>query len=115
MNWEAMKPLAVLIFTSLLKIGGGALVAHGVVSAGPGLETLTGAAMTAGGAFWSWWVMTGHVQAAAYLKKLTDTATTAAAVAVAQRMAPAAVTGAADAAKAAAGPIAAASADPAIK
>lgn len=101
MNWEAIKPLVLLLFTSALKIVGGALVTHGIVSAGPGLETFTGAAMAAGGAFWSWWIQSGHLQAAAYLKKLTDTATQAAAIAVAKQMAPAAVTGAAEGAKAA--------------
>lgn len=101
MNWDAVKPLAVLIFTSLLKVVGGVLMTHGIISAGPGLETFTGVAMTAGGAVWSWWVQSGHLQAAAYLKKLTDTATTAAAVAVAKKMAPAAETGAAEGAKAA--------------
>jgi hypothetical protein len=101
MNWEAIKPLAVLIFTSLLKIVGGVLMTHGVISAGPGLETFTGVAMTAGGAVWSWWVQSGHLQAAAYLKKLTDTATQAAAIEVAKRMPSAAITGAAEPAKAA--------------
>lgn len=100
MNWETIKPLAVLIFTSLLKIAGGALVAHGIISNGAGLETFTGAAMTAGGAFWSWWVQSGHLEAAAYLKKLTDTATQAAAIEVAKRMPLAAVSGAAAPAKA---------------
>lgn len=86
MNWDAVKPLAVLIFTSLLKIVGGALMTHGVITNGAGLESFTGVAMTAGGAFWSWWVQSGHLQAAAYLKKLTDTATQAAAIEVAKRM-----------------------------
>jgi hypothetical protein len=95
MNWDAWKPLATLIFTSLLKFVGGLLVAHGLATNGPGLEALGGAATTAAGALWSWWVQKGHLAAADYLKKLTDTATTAAAVAVAKQMAPAAVTGAA--------------------
>lgn len=99
MNWDAWKPLATLIFTSLLKFVGGLLVAHGLATNGPGLEAMGGAATTAAGALWSWWVQKGHIQAADYLKKLTDTATTAAAVAVAKQMAPAAVTGAATKAK----------------
>lgn len=100
MNWDAVKPLAVLIFTSLLKIVGGALMTHGVLTAGLSYETFIGVATTAGGAFWSWWVQSGHQQAADYLKKLTDTATQAAAIEVAKRMSPAAVTGAAVPAKA---------------
>lgn len=99
MNWEAIKPLAVLIFTSLLKIIGGALMAHGLLTAGVSYETFIGVATTAGGAVWSWWVQSGHLQAAAYLKKLTDTATQAAAIEVAKKMAPASVTGAAQDAK----------------
>lgn len=100
MNWEAVKPIAILIFTSLLKIVGAGLVTHGVISSGAGLETFTGAAMTAGGAIWSWWVQSGHVAAANYLKKLTDTATQAAAIEVAKRMPAAADTGTAAPAKA---------------
>lgn len=86
MNWEAWKPLATLIFTSTLKFVGGLLVAHGLATNGPGLEALGGAATTAAGALWSWWVQKGHVQAGDYLKKLTDTATQAAAIEVAKRI-----------------------------
>jgi hypothetical protein len=100
MNWDAIKPFVTLMFTSVLKVAGGALVTHGLISAGPGLEAFSGAAVAAGGAFWSWWVQDGHVQAEAYLKKLTDTATQAAAIEIAKKMQPASVTGAADTAKA---------------
>lgn len=86
MNWDAWKPLAVLIFTSSLKFIGGLLVAHGLATQGPGLEAIGGAATTAAGAFWSWWVQKGHIQAGDYLKKLTDTATQAAAIEVAKRL-----------------------------
>lgn len=100
MNWEAWKPLATLAFTTTLKFVGGFIVAHGLATQGPGLEALGGAATTAAGALWSWWVQKGHTQAADYLKKLTDTATQAAAIEVAKRMPLAAVTGAAASAKA---------------
>jgi hypothetical protein len=86
MNWEAWKPLATLVFTSALKFVGGALVAHGLATNGPGLEALGGAATTAAGAFWSWWVQKGHTLAADYLKQITNTATQAAAIEVAKRM-----------------------------
>lgn len=86
MNWDAIKPIMVLIFTSALKIFGGVLMAHGWISGGAGMEAFMGAGMTAGGAFWSWWVQSGHLQAAAYLKKLTSTATQAAAIEVAKRL-----------------------------
>jgi hypothetical protein len=99
MNWDAWKPLATLVFTSVLKFVGGLLVAHGLATNGPGLEAMGGAATTAAGAFWSWWVQKGHVQAGEYLKKLTDTATQAAAIEVAKKMPAAAVTGAAEPAK----------------
>lgn len=99
MNWDAIKPLLTLLFTSVMKIAGGALVAHGVLTAGSGLETFMGAASMAGGAFWSWWVQSGHLQAAALLKKLTDTRTQDDAIAVAKQMKPAIVTGAAVTAK----------------
>lgn len=101
MNWEAWKPLATLAFTTTLKFVGGLLVAHGLATEGPGLEALGGAATTAAGALWSWWVQKGHLAAGDWLKHLTDTATQAAAIEVAKKMAPASLTGAAQDAKAA--------------
>jgi hypothetical protein len=86
MNWEAWKPLATLAFTTTLKFVGGALVAHGLATNGPGLEALGGAATTAAAAAWSWWVQDGHLQAAKFLKQVTQTATSAAAIEVAKRM-----------------------------
>lgn len=86
MNWEAWKPLAVLVFTTTLKFVGGLLVAHGLATNGPGLEALGGAATTAAGAFWSWWVQKGHIQAGEFLKQITQTATSAAAIEVAKKM-----------------------------
>jgi hypothetical protein len=99
MNWNAVKPLATVLFTSGLKVVGASLVTHGVITAGAGLETFTGAAMAAGGALWSWWVESGNAQAAAWLKHLTETATQAAAVQVAKRMNSADITGAVQDAK----------------
>jgi hypothetical protein len=94
MNWERVKPLASFLFGLGLKFVGTFLVAHGTITAGAGLEAFTGAAMAGGGAFWSWWVERGNAQAAAWFKHLTETATTAAAIEVAKRMPPGAITGA---------------------
>jgi hypothetical protein len=64
-------------------------------------------ATSAGATFWSWWVTSGHEQAAKFLKQVTQTATTAAAVEVAKRMQPtAAVTASVTDAKAVATAIA---------
>lgn len=101
MNWNAVKPLANVLFTSGLKLAGASLVTHGIITGGAGLETFTGAGMAAGGALWQWWVERGNAQAAAWLAHLTDTATKAAAIEVAKRLPPTAITGAVVDAKAA--------------
>ena len=86
MDWKAWEPLAAWAFRIVLNLVGAALVTHGIVSNGAGLETFLGMATSAGATFWSWWVTTGHLQAAKFLENVTQTATTAAAVEVAKHM-----------------------------
>jgi hypothetical protein len=94
MNWDRVKPLATVVFTAGLKVTGAALVTHGYITGGTGLETFTGAAMAAGATVWQWWVEDGAAQAVSWFKHLTETATKAAAIEVAKRMQPGAITGA---------------------
>lgn len=100
MNFDFLKPILAQAARDILRTIGTGLLAHGVIQNGAGVEAFVGAGMTMCGLAWGWWITTGHVQAAAMLKKLTDTKTETAAVAVAKVMAPAVATGAADSAKA---------------
>jgi hypothetical protein len=99
MNWQAMEPLAAWAFRIAINALGVFLMTHGAIKDGAGMETFLGMATSAGATFWSWWVTTGHIQAAKFLQNVTQTATTAAAVEVAKHMqyTPAVATAATDA------------------
>lgn len=101
MNLDFLKPILAQAVRDGLRVCGTWLMTYGVIKDGAGLNAFVGAGMTLAGLVWGWWITTGHVQAATLLKKLTDTKTETAAVAVAKAMPSAAATGAADNAKSA--------------
>jgi hypothetical protein len=98
-TWDLMKPIAAQGLRDALRIVGMYFLTHGAIQNGAGVEAFIGAGMTMGGLFWGWFTTTGYLKVAGLLKKLTDTKTQAAAVAVAKEMPPAIVTGAATEAK----------------
>lgn len=99
MNLDFLKPILAQAVRDGLRVCGTWLMTYGVIKDGAGLNAFIGAGMTLAGLVWGWWITTGHVQAATLLKKLTDTKTETAAVAVAKAMPSAAATGAAVVAK----------------
>lgn len=84
MNWDFVKPIAAQFLRDFLRTVGMALLSHGAIKDGAGVEAFVGAGMTFGGLVWGWWTTTGHVQAEGLLKKLTAAKTTQDAVKAAQ-------------------------------
>lgn len=105
--WTLLQPWLAKLAKQGLQTIGATLAAHGYITTGAtGTEAFTGAGMVLLGLLWDWWAASGYIQAAALLKKLTATHKAGDALAVAKAMLPAAVTGAADAAKAETGVVA---------
>lgn len=91
--WTAIQPIAAQGARDGLRLVGTALLTHGVITDGAGVQAFIGAGMTLAGLFWGWWTTSGYLQVGDLLKKLTAAKTPAEAVDTAKAM-PAPSTGA---------------------